>query len=113
MFRQMGCSGLRKLRVAVTDKVRPEELGPMKDMLASIELDELANLEELVVDFPDFEPGGRYGPGWPMLGFWTGAEAWEPLEIACAARNIACIIRYPQQALPAGRANPTVSFVAD
>jgi hypothetical protein len=69
----------------------------MRDVLASINLEELANLEYLVVNFSDLERNDTlYPPLISELGPWVGTkQAWRPLEMACAARHIACTIHYP------------------
>jgi hypothetical protein len=70
----------------------------MKDILASVELRELANLEHLVVDFSSLETSDRrYLSLLSKLGPWVGMkQAWNPLETACAVRHIPCTIRYPE-----------------
>jgi hypothetical protein len=106
LFRQLGCVELRKLEVTVAETENPsarDGVETMKDILDSIELNELANLEDLAIDFSSVEP---YDEGRPLQrreGRWVDTEpAWTPLEKACAARNVICIIRHPELVLPVG-----------
>jgi hypothetical protein len=83
----------------------------MKDILDSMELNELANLEDLAIDFSSLEP---YNEGRPLQrreGRWVDTEpAWIPLEKACAARNVICIIRHPELVLPVGDSHIPCSY---
>ncbi|KIM79481.1 hypothetical protein PILCRDRAFT_10315 [Piloderma croceum F 1598] len=93
-FRQLGCSELRQLEVDMPqDDVDASAVrgdgDTLLNLLASLELPELANLERLEITeeiaYPSRPP----------------IEVWLPLERACAARNIACSIRHPRRTLQA------------
>jgi hypothetical protein len=65
----------------------------MEDILVSIKLNEL---EDLVVDFRSVMGYDEDKALQATAGRWFDREpAWEPLETACAARNVTCIIRHP------------------
>jgi hypothetical protein len=100
IFRGMGCFELRHLEVTVTETSTPsarDGVETMRDLLASVELNELGNLEDLVINFGRVETGEQDSPPQSTVGPWIGTElAWKPLEVACAARNIACVIQHPE-----------------
>ena len=100
VFQRLGCSALRQLEVIVTERLYPSSrdgVETMRDILASINLEELANLEELVVNFSDLDRDDTPYPSLiSKLGPWAGTkQAWKSLEMACAARHIACTIHHP------------------
>jgi len=69
----------------------------MKNILASLELPELAKLEQLHISFSGVETIKMYCPPRYTLSTWIGTkDAWVPLASACAARNIGCFIRHPE-----------------
>ena len=69
-------------------------VGTMWEILNSLELKELNNLEDLIINFgkgetPESDKFMSRGPS-------TGMEwVWEPLQRACAVCNINCIIYHP------------------
>jgi hypothetical protein len=72
----------------------------MKNILASLELPELAKLEQLDISFCGEETVQKYYPPRYTQSTWIGTkDAWIPLDLACAARNITCFIRHPELTL--------------
>jgi hypothetical protein len=100
-IRQLVCSELRRLEVTVMDTRQDEAVASvarygrqtLANLLATLELPELAGLEQLEINFGCKE--------WVLyeshLGPWTSRkEIWVPLERACAARNITYFIRHAE-----------------
>jgi hypothetical protein len=100
-IRQLVCSELRRLEVTVMDTRQDEAVASvarygrqtLANLLAALELPELAGLEQLEISFGCKE--------WVLyeshLGPWTSRkEIWVPLERACAARNITYFIRHAE-----------------
>jgi len=103
VFQRIGCSELRQLEVTVTETLAASSRDgaeTMWDVLACMELAELANLEGLIVNFGSGETFDATSPPSSSLGPWSGTkETWKPLEEACVTRNIACHIRHPESTL--------------
>jgi hypothetical protein len=101
VFQQLECFSLQTLEVTVMEMRDPSSrdgVETMNDILASVELRELANLEHLVVNFSSLETSDKQYPLLlSKLGPWAGTkQAWNPLETTCALRHIPCTIRYPE-----------------
>jgi hypothetical protein len=100
-FHQLGCSELWQLEVtdmpqddADASAVRGDG-ETLLNLLASLELPELANLGRLDITVDAEEVASH---GYPSICM---KEVWLSLENACAARNIACSIRHAKQTLQA------------
>lgn len=96
----MHCSELRELEVTVS-KVTIlsawDEVETMREILASIELKELDNLDNLIINFGNVETCDEDSQPQSTVGPWIGSELpWEPLKRACAARNFTCSIHHPK-----------------
>lgn len=93
-FGQMGCSELRTLDVVVMSPESEDGWETMSDVLNTLALPELARLNKLGIKFamfPHFYEGRD-----SFDNEWYGTEAtWAPVQEACAARNIECIIEHP------------------
>ena len=67
----------------------------MRLILASLQLQELSNLTDLVINFGRMETYNEDSPYLSNVHPWADTEqAWMPLEIACAARGITCVMRH-------------------
>ena len=97
IFQQMCCSALWQMEVTVTEiDATPtrDGVGTMWEIMNSLELKELNNLEDLIIHFGkgetlELDQFMSRGPS-------TGTErVWEPLKRACAVHNINCIIYHP------------------
>ena len=98
IFRQMCCSVLRQLEVTVTEiDATPtrDGVGTMWEIMNSLELKELHNLEDLIIHFGKGETleSDEFMSRGPSTA--RTEQVWEPLKRACAVRNINCIIYHP------------------